>query len=140
LIFLSYSLQYSYLVLCGSCFNDNIVWRGFILVMSFSCPGGFLYPNRHMFLKTWEIFCFILLTILHIPLAGTSSPSLTPRSHRFGLLMDSQSSCAFLLQFLSLLSKNSSVFFFNIYLSLSPGILSSTCSSLLEWLLTVFFI
>jgi hypothetical protein len=41
---------------------------------------------------------------------------------------------------LSPLSKNSSVFSLISILSLSPEILSSTCSSLLEWLLTVFFI
>jgi hypothetical protein len=32
--FLSYSLQYSFSVLCACCFNDNIPWGGSILVKS----------------------------------------------------------------------------------------------------------
>jgi hypothetical protein len=44
------------------------------------------------------------------------------------------------VQFLSLLFKNSSVFSLMSMLSLSPEILSSTCSCLLEWLSTLFFI
>jgi hypothetical protein len=41
---------------------------------------------------------------------------------------------------LSLLSKNSSVFSLISILSLIPEILSSTCTSLLGWLSSVFFI
>jgi hypothetical protein len=44
------------------------------------------------------------------------------------------------LRFLSLLSKNFSVFSIISILSLSHDILSSICSSLLEWLSTVSFI
>jgi hypothetical protein len=32
-------------------------WRGSILVMSVWCPGDFLYPDGHLFLKIWEILC-----------------------------------------------------------------------------------
>jgi hypothetical protein len=52
----------------------------------------------------------ILLNILCILLACTPFPSLMPMIHRFGLFMESQSSCIFLSQLLNLLSKNSSVF------------------------------
>jgi hypothetical protein len=72
-------------------------------------------------------------------LACTFSPSLMYLICRFGLLMELLSSCIFLSQFLSLLSKNSSVFSLISVMSLSPEITASTCSSLLEWLSTVFF-
>jgi hypothetical protein len=62
-----------------------------------------------------------------------------PMIFKFCLLMESESSCIFLSQILSILSKESSLFFLIFILSLSPEILSSTCSSLLEWLSTVFF-
>jgi hypothetical protein len=69
--FLSYRLQYSFLVLCASCFNDNLLWRGSILIMFVRCPGGFLYLSGHLFIKIWEIFCYYFVEIM----ACTSSPS-----------------------------------------------------------------
>jgi hypothetical protein len=36
--FLSYRLQYSFSILCGYCFNDNILWGSTILVKSVWCP------------------------------------------------------------------------------------------------------
>jgi hypothetical protein len=81
----------------------------------------------------------ILLNILHILLACTSSP-LMPMIHRFGFLMESLSSCIFLSHLLSILSNSSSVFSLISILSSSPEILSSTCSSLLVWLSSVFFV
>jgi hypothetical protein len=64
----------------------------------------------------------ILLSILPIPLACTSSPSSMPMIHRFGLLMELLSSCEFLSQLLSLLSEDSSLFiyFFNSYFAFKP--------------------
>jgi hypothetical protein len=50
-----------------------------------------------------------LLTILLIPFACTSSPSM-PMVLRFGLLMESVSSCVFFSQVLSYLTSSSSVF------------------------------
>jgi hypothetical protein len=44
-------------------------------------------------------------------LACTSSPSSVAMIFRFGLLMELLSSCVFISQLLSLLSKSSSVFF-----------------------------
>jgi hypothetical protein len=48
-------------------------WRGSILVKSVWCPGGFL--NGQLFLRIWNFSAIILLNILCIPLACTSSPS-----------------------------------------------------------------
>jgi hypothetical protein len=48
-------------------------------------------------------------------LACTSSPPMMPMICRFGLLMESQSSCIYLSQLFSLISKYSTVFPFNIY-------------------------
>jgi hypothetical protein len=81
----------------------------------------------------------ILLNILHITLACPSSPSSTSMIHRFGLLIESLSFCIFLLQLLSLLPKNSILSLTSILPS-SPEIVSSTYSSMLEWLSTAFFI
>jgi hypothetical protein len=82
----------------------------------------------------------ILWNILHILLACTSSPSSMTIIPKFGLLMEPLSSCVFLSQLLSLLSKSSYVFSLISTLSLSPEILSSSCPSLLECLCIVFFI
>jgi hypothetical protein len=68
LFFLSYSLQYSFLVLCVNCFNDNMPWRGYILVMSFWCPGSFIYLNEYLFLKIWELFVILFCWIYYISL------------------------------------------------------------------------
>jgi hypothetical protein len=73
-------------------------------------------------------------------LACTSSPSSMPMILRFGLSMESLGSCIFLSQLLSYLTKSSSVFSLISISSLSSEILSSTCSSLLEWPSTVFFV
>jgi hypothetical protein len=48
--FFPYSLQYSFSILCACCFNNNMLWDSSILVKSVWCPGGFLYPNGHIFL------------------------------------------------------------------------------------------
>jgi hypothetical protein len=96
-------------------------------------------PVPVSFLIFGKFSAIILLNILHIPLAYTSSPHLMPVICRFDLLKDFLSSSVFLSQLLSLLSTNS-FFFFNICFVLSPEIVSSTCSSQLQWLLTVYFI
>jgi hypothetical protein len=65
-------------------------------------------------------------------LACASAPSLMTMVLRVDFLMELLSSCIFLSQFLSLLSKSGFVFSLVSILSLSPEILSSGCSSLLE--------
>jgi hypothetical protein len=50
LFFLSYSLQYSFSILCACYFNDNKSWGSSILVKSVWCPGALLYLNGHSFL------------------------------------------------------------------------------------------
>jgi hypothetical protein len=50
IFFFSYSLQYSFSILCACCFNDNMSWGSSILVKSVWCPGGFLYLNGCSFL------------------------------------------------------------------------------------------
>jgi hypothetical protein len=79
-----------------------------------------------------------LLNILWISLACTSSLPLMLMIGNFGLLMVLLSSCVFLSQHLSLLSKSSAVFSLRSVLSSSPEILSSTCFSVLDWLSPVF--
>jgi hypothetical protein len=81
-----------------------------------------------------------LLIIFPVPLACTSSLYSMPLINMFALLMESQCSCVFLLQPLRLLFKDSYVFSLIPILSLSPEILSSTYSNVLEWLLSVFLI
>jgi hypothetical protein len=90
------------------------------LVRSVCCPGGFLYLKG----KTLSMF-------------GKCSEYII---YPFGLLMELLNSYIFLSQLLSCLTKISSVFALISILSLSSEILSSTCSSLLEWLSTVFCI
>jgi hypothetical protein len=81
----------------------------------------------HSLSRFGEFSVATLFVLFPMPLICTSS-YLIPMIHRFCLLMELQSSCIFLSQLLSLLSKFSS-FFFNIYLFLSPDHLSSTCST-----------
>jgi ABC-type spermidine/putrescine transport system permease subunit I len=69
-------------------------------------------------LRFGKFSAIILLNILHIPSACTSSPSSMSIIHRFGLLNELLSLCVFLSKLLSLLSKNFSVFFFIIYFCL----------------------
>jgi hypothetical protein len=106
--FLSYCLQYFFLVLCASCFNDNMRWRGSIFVKSVWCPGGFLYLNGHLFLKIWKIFNYYFVEyIFRLHLFSFFNDLI----QRFGLLKELLNSCIFLLQLLNILSKNFSVFF-----------------------------
>jgi Mn2+/Fe2+ NRAMP family transporter len=84
--------------------------------------------------KIWSV----LLNMLQIPSACTSSPPFIPMILRFGLLMESASSCLFLSQVLSCLTHSSSVFPLIFILSSNSEILSYTCSSLLEWPSIVF--
>jgi hypothetical protein len=63
-------------------------------------------------LRFGKFSLIILLNMLHIPLACTSSPSSMPMILRIGLLMELLSSCIFLSQLLSCLTKISSVYFF----------------------------
>jgi hypothetical protein len=72
------------------------------------------------FSRFGEFSAIILLNILHVPFACTYSPSSMPMILRFGLLTESMNSCIFLSQLLSLLSKNSSVFFFKVYFIFKP--------------------
>jgi hypothetical protein len=74
-----------------------------------------------------KLFGIILLKILHTALGYNSSPQ-------------SLSSFIFLSQFFILLSKNSSTYSLIYVLSLSPEVLSSTLSSMLEWFSTLLFI
>jgi hypothetical protein len=52
--FLSYSLQYSFSVLCACCFNDDMLWGG-----SACCPGSLLYLNGKNFLEIYYCYYFI---------------------------------------------------------------------------------
>jgi hypothetical protein len=52
----------------------------------------------------------ILLNRLRVPFACTSTPYPMPMILRFGLLMESVSSCIFLFQVLSCLTNSSSLF------------------------------
>jgi hypothetical protein len=63
-----------------------------------------------------------------------------PTILRFDLLMESVSSCIFLSHVLSCLTKSYLVFPWISILSLSSEVLSSTCSSLLEWPSIVFYV
>jgi hypothetical protein len=80
----------------------------------------------------------ILLSILWMPLACTYFPSSMPVVLKFSLLMDLVNFCIFISQVLSCLTNNSSVFHLIFISSSSSEILLSACSSLLEWLSTVF--
>jgi hypothetical protein len=71
-------------------------------------------------------------------LACTSFPSSMLVILKFGVLIELLSSCIVLSQLLYYLTKISSVFSLIFILSLNSEILSSTCSSLLEWSSTVF--
>jgi hypothetical protein len=73
-------------------------------------------------------------------LACTSSPSSMPMSLMFCLLMESQSSCIFLSQLLSCLTKSSSVFFYNFYFIFEIWESVFHLFSLLEWPTSVFFV
>jgi hypothetical protein len=112
--FLSYSLQYSFSVLCN-CFNDNMLWRGLILVKSVWCLRGFLYLNGQNFLEIYEIFCYYFIEYTTYTFGLDLFSFSMPMILRFGLLMESVSSRIFLSQVFSCLTNNSSVFFFNFY-------------------------
>jgi hypothetical protein len=140
LIFLSYSLQYSFLVLGANCFNYNMLWRGSILVMSAWCPGDFLYLNRHLFLEIWEIFCHYLVEYIIYTFGLSLFSFFKAHDSQFWCFYGVAEFLHILSQVVSLFSKCSSVFSLISVLSLSPESLSSTFSSLLEWLSTVFFI
>jgi hypothetical protein len=92
------------------CLGEVIFWSSLFGVLEASCTW---------MVKTFSRFgnfsVIILLNMLHTHLAYTSSSSM-PMILRFGLLMQSLSSCIFLSQLLSCLTKISSVFFFNFYL------------------------
>jgi hypothetical protein len=66
-------------------------------------------------LRFGKFSVIILLNILWIPFAWTSSPSSIPIILRFGLLMEPVNYCIFHSQLLSCLTNISSVFFFNFY-------------------------
>jgi hypothetical protein len=101
------------------------------------CPGGFLYLNGQNFLKIWEIFCYYFIEYTINPFCLDLFSFFMPMILRFGLLMKLVSSCIFLSQLLSCLTF---LQFFSLIsiLSSTSEILSSTCSSLLEWPSTVF--
>jgi hypothetical protein len=136
--FLSYSLQYSFSILCSYCFNDNMSWGSPILVKFVLCPGGFLNLNGHSFLQTWEIFCYYFVAYITNPFCLHPSLSSMPIILRFGHLMELVNSCIFLSQGLSCLTNSSLVFPLIPFLSSSSEILSSACSILLDWPPTVF--
>jgi hypothetical protein len=91
----SHSFQYSFSVICSSCFNDNMPWTDSILVKPIWCPGGFCTWIDKSFLRFVKFYALILLNILCIPLVCTSSPSSVPMIFKFGLLMESVSSWIF---------------------------------------------
>jgi hypothetical protein len=72
------------------------------------------------FSRFGKFYAIFLLSILHIPLSCTSFLSLMPIIHRFGLLMESQSSCIFLSQLLSFCLSSLLFLFFNIYFVFEP--------------------
>jgi hypothetical protein len=55
-----YRLQYFFSVLCACCFNDSMLWGGFILVKSLWCPGGLLHLKGQNFLKFGKFYAIIL--------------------------------------------------------------------------------
>jgi hypothetical protein len=92
------------------------------------CPGGFLYLIGHLFLEFWEIFCYYFVEYI------TYIFGLHLFFNAYDLQVWSFNGVAEFLHipFKVLESKNSSGFSLMSVLSLSPEILFSTCSSLLE--------
>jgi hypothetical protein len=67
--FLSYILQNSFSVLCASYFNNNMLWRGSILVSSVWCAGAFLCLEGQIFLEIWEISSYYFVESIMYPFA-----------------------------------------------------------------------
>jgi hypothetical protein len=139
LFFTSYSLQYSFFILCACCFNDNMSWESSILVKSVWFSEGFLYLNGHKFLEIWEIFCYYLIAYIMNTFCLDLFSFFNAHDFQACSLYEVSKSCIFLSQVLSCLTNSSSVFPLISILSLSSEILSSTWSSLLKWSSTVFF-
>jgi hypothetical protein len=128
LIFFLLQPSIFFLDLCACCFNykchgEVLFWSYLLGVLEAFCTWIGI-----SFLRFGKFSAIILLNIFPMPLAYTSSPFSVTMIHRLGLLKESQSSCVFLSQLFGLFSKYSLI----PILSLSPEILSSTCSSLLE--------
>jgi hypothetical protein len=113
------------------------------VVLFWSCLFGVLEASCTWmcisFLRFGNFSLIILLNILPTLLAYIDFPSTVCMICRYGHLIELQSSCIFLSQLFNLLSKYS-FFLVSIYFDLSAEIPSSTYSSLLEWLSTIFFI
>jgi hypothetical protein len=117
------------------CHRKVLFWSSLFDVLEASC--SFM---GNSFLRFGKFSIILLLNILCIPLVCTSSHSSMLLSLRIDLLMEWLSSCIFLSQVLSCLTEIYSVISLISILSSSPEILSSTCSSLLEWPPGVIFI
>jgi hypothetical protein len=80
-----------------------------MLVISVSCPGGFLYLNVNLFLEIWDIFCYYFVEYITYTF-GLHILSFNDHDSQIWSVTELLSPCIFLSQFLSLLSKNSSDF------------------------------
>jgi hypothetical protein len=93
------------------------------------------------FTRFWEFYPIYLLDMFPMPLACISSSSVTV-IHRFGLLMESQSSCMFCLYLFILFSISLSYFPIIVSLSSNPDILSFPLFCLLgiafNWIIMSF--
>jgi hypothetical protein len=85
-----------------------LMWGSYILVKSVWCPGDFLYLNEQNFLKIWKIFCCYFIEYVICPFC-LHLFSFNGMILRFGLFMDLLSSCMFLSQLWSCLTKISSL-------------------------------
>jgi hypothetical protein len=90
------------IVLYINCFHYNILCRGSILVMSVWCPGGLLYLNKHLFLNIFETSWYYFVDYITYTFAMHLFFFFVPMIVRFGVFMEMQSTCIFLLQLLSL--------------------------------------
>jgi hypothetical protein len=68
-LFLFSLLKSSIFFLYSLClfFNDNMPWRGSIMVKSVWCPSVFLFLNGQNFLNIWEIFCYYFIEYITYP-------------------------------------------------------------------------
>jgi hypothetical protein len=53
-----YNLQYSFSVLCASCFNNNMLWSVSLLIKAVWCLGSLLYLSGQFCLNIWKFFCY----------------------------------------------------------------------------------
>jgi hypothetical protein len=108
---------FDFLVLCVNCFNYNMTWRGSILIKSVRCPRAFLHLNGHFFLKTWEIFSYYFVEYITYT-SGLDFFSLFKAHDLKVWSLDGVTDFLHVpFTALSLLPKDSSIFFFFFYVS-----------------------